>query len=87
MICVTTGFNTMFSSKVYIVDIAHIVRTWSKIHVTSEIIVLCGKFVVKTHGNGKVQRREAGAEGASFSNADVNDFAEMEAVDDSDLPF
>lgn len=32
-------------------------------------------------------KREAGAEGASFSNADVNDFAEMEAVDDSDLPF
>ena len=32
-------------------------------------------------------KRESGAEGASFSNADVNDFAEMEAVDDSDLPF
>ena len=32
-------------------------------------------------------KREAGAEGASFSNADVNDFAEMDAVDDSDLPF
>jgi single-strand DNA-binding protein len=32
-------------------------------------------------------KREAGAEGASFSNADVNDFAEMDTVDDSDLPF
>ena len=32
-------------------------------------------------------KREAGAEGASFSNADVNDFAETDAVDDSDLPF
>ena len=32
-------------------------------------------------------KREAGAEGASFSHADVNDFAEMDAVDDSDLPF
>ena len=32
-------------------------------------------------------KRESGAEGASFSNADVNDFAEMEVVDDSDLPF
>ncbi|MBO5211488.1 MAG: single-stranded DNA-binding protein [Clostridia bacterium] len=32
-------------------------------------------------------KREAGVEGASFSNADVNDFAEMDAVDDSDLPF
>ena len=32
-------------------------------------------------------KRESGAEGASFSNADVNDFAEMDAVDDSDLPF
>lgn len=31
-------------------------------------------------------KRESGAEGASFSNADENDFAEME-VDDSDLPF
>lgn len=27
------------------------------------------------------------SDGASFSNADVNDFAEMDAVDDSDLPF
>ena len=32
-------------------------------------------------------KREEGAEGASFSNADVNDFAEMDTVDDSDLPF
>ena len=32
-------------------------------------------------------KREAGTEGASFSNADVNDFAEMETDDDSDLPF
>ena len=27
------------------------------------------------------------SDGASFSNADVNDFAEMDTVDDSDLPF
>ncbi|MBE6779717.1 MAG: single-stranded DNA-binding protein [Clostridia bacterium] len=33
------------------------------------------------------KRDSAGAEGASFSNADVNDFAEMDAVEDSDLPF
>ena len=32
-------------------------------------------------------KRDSGVEGASFSNADVNDFAEMDAVDDSDLPF
>ena len=33
------------------------------------------------------KRESAGADGASFSNADVNDFAEMDAVEDSDLPF
>ena len=32
-------------------------------------------------------KRDNGAEGASFSNADTNDFAEMEVVDDIDLPF
>lgn len=32
-------------------------------------------------------KRESGAEGASFSNADGNDFAEMDIADDSDLPF
>ncbi len=33
------------------------------------------------------KRDASGADGASFSNADVNDFAEMDAVEDSDLPF
>ncbi|MBQ3547358.1 MAG: single-stranded DNA-binding protein [Clostridia bacterium] len=32
-------------------------------------------------------KRDSSVEGTSFSNADVNDFAEMDTVDDSDLPF
>ena len=33
------------------------------------------------------KKDSSGSEGPSFSNADVNDFAEMDTVDDSDLPF
>ncbi len=33
------------------------------------------------------KKDSSASDGASFSNADVNDFAEMDTVDDSDLPF
>ena len=53
-----SSLDTMLGCEVYIADITHIVRTWGKIHITTELVVLGGELVVETHRYSKVQWRE-----------------------------